>query len=402
MRDGGEAGGEGCRGEEAELGRTAVAVVAAVLGGAVARGEELMFYWVAEMLVPYFGAFNLFTYVSSRAVFAALTAFLIGVLAGPAFIRRLQRREIGQTVRDDGPQSHLQKKGTPTMGGVLILVAWFAAALLWGDLGNGQLGVALVVTAGFAAVGWVDDWRKIAKKDARGLTMRQKMGLQSLLAAAALVVMWRGDLIGGHEAITIPYLKATALGLGAVGFAVVGYFAIVGASNAVNLTDGLDGLAILPAVMIAGGLGVYAYIGGHSVFSAYLGLPYNSGSEELVIFCAALIGAGLAFLWFNAYPAEVFMGDVGSLAIGAALGTVAVLVRQEIVFALMSGVFVMEAVSVILQVGGYKATGRRLLLMAPIHHHFELRGWKENQVVVRFWILTFILVLVGLAALKIR
>ncbi|MCH9704743.1 MAG: phospho-N-acetylmuramoyl-pentapeptide-transferase [Proteobacteria bacterium] len=361
-----------------------------------------MLYWLANQLVPYFSGFNLFTYVSSRAMFAALTAFFIGLYAGPAFIRRLRRKDIGQQVRDDGPQSHLEKSGTPTMGGVLIIAAWFIAALLWADLSNPYLWLVLLTTAAFAGIGWIDDSRKVYQKNTKGLSMRAKLALQSLLALVALTIIWQADLINGATEITIPYWKATALSLGVVGFFVFGYLTLVGASNAVNLTDGLDGLAILPAVMISGGLGVYAYISGHTFFSDYVGVVYIPGIHELVIFCAALIGAGLAFLWFNAYPAEIFMGDVGSLAIGAALGLVAVLVRQEIIFALMSGVFVMEAVSVILQVFSYKTTGRRVLLMAPLHHHFELRGWKENQVVVRFWIITFILVLVGLAGLKIR
>lgn len=361
-----------------------------------------MLYWLMQQLVPHYGGFNLFTYVSSRAVFAALTAFLIGLLAGPAFIRRLQRRDIGQPVRDDGPQSHLHKSGTPTMGGVLVLAAWFCACLLWGDLSSVHLWLVLLTTAAFAFIGWLDDSRKLAQNNAKGISMRTKFSLQSLAALAALLTIWQADLIAGEMAITIPYWKATALAAGALGFMLLGYLTLVGASNAVNLTDGLDGLAILPAVMIAGGLGVYAYASGHAVFSDYLGLAYLPGAHELVIFCAALIGAGLAFLWFNAYPAEVFMGDVGSLAIGAALGLVAVLVRQELIFALMSGVFVLEAVSVIVQVFSYKTTGRRVLRMAPIHHHFELYGWKENQVVVRFWIITFILVLIGLAGLKIR
>lgn len=361
-----------------------------------------MLYWLAEQLVPYFGGFNLFTYVSSRAVFAALTAFFIGLLAGPAFIRRLQRRNIGQPVRDDGPQTHLQKSGTPTMGGVLILLAWFSACLLWGDLANPHLWLVLLVTAAFAAIGWLDDRNKLARGNSKGISMRAKLALQSLIALAALLLVWQVDLIAGNTDITIPYWKAVALPLGVAGFLALGYLTIVGASNAVNLTDGLDGLAILPAVMIAGGLGVYAYASGHAVFSNYLQLSYLPGTHELTVFCAALIGAGLAFLWFNAYPAQIFMGDVGSLAIGAALGVVAVLVRQEFIFALMGGVFVMEALSVILQVFSFKTTGRRILLMAPLHHHFELYGWKENQVVVRFWILTFVFVLIGLAGLKIR
>ena len=335
------------------------------------RGRRAMLYHLMQNLVPHFSGFNLFTYVSSRAVFAALTAFLIGLLAGPAFIRRLQRREIGQPVRDDGPETHLHKTGTPTMGGVLVLAAWFSAALLWGDLTSPHLWTVLLITAAFAMIGWVDDRSKLAHNNAKGISARAKLGLQSVAAIAGLLVILQADLIAGQTSITIPYWKATALALGGIGFVVLGYFAVVGASNAVNLTDGLDGLAILPAVMIAGGLGVYAYASGHAVFSDYLGLHYLPGTHELVIFCAALIGAGLAFLWFNAYPAEVFMGDVGSLAIGAALGAVAVLVRQELIFALMSGIFVLEAVSVMVQVFSYKTTGRRVLRMAPIHHHFE-------------------------------
>lgn len=359
-------------------------------------------YWLAQQLAPHIGGFNLFTYVSSRAMFAVLTALSIGWLVGPAFIRRMRHQRFGQPVRGDGPKTHLEKDNTPTMGGLLILASMFVAALLWGDLRSPHLWVALCVTAAFAVIGYVDDRLKITRQNTRGISAAQKIFLQSLAAVVVLIFLWWADLIGGRVDINIPYMKDTVLPLGLAGFFIVGYLTIVGSSNAVNLTDGLDGLAILPAVMIAGGLGVYAYVSGHAGFSDYLGLAHIPGTHELVIFCAALIGGGLAFLWFNAHPAQVFMGDVGSLALGAGLAAVAVMVRQEVVFAVMSGVFVMEALSVMLQVASYKMLGRRVFLMAPLHHHFELKGWRESQVVVRFWIITIVLVILGLAGLKIR
>ena len=361
-----------------------------------------MMYWLAQQLVPYISSFNLFTYVSSRAIFTAMTALIIGWVIGPAFICNMRRAKQEQPVRDDGPQSHLQKEKTPTMGGLLILASLFLSVLLWGDLTNKHLLVVLLTTFGFAVVGYADDYLKVKGKNSKGISARAKILMQSAVAIAALFFLWKGDLVGGNYDTTVPYMKDIVLPLGVVGFFALGYLAIVGASNAVNLTDGLDGLAILPAVMVAGGLGIYAYASGHVFFADYLGLSYIKGSHELVIFCAALIGSGLAFLWFNAHPAQVFMGDVGSLALGAGLGLVAVMVRQEIIFVIMSGVFVVEAISVMLQVGSFKTMGRRVFLMAPLHHHFELKGWQENQVVVRFWIITIVLVMVGLAGLKIR
>ena len=361
-----------------------------------------MIYWLAQQIIPYFSAFNVFTYVSSRAVFAALTAFLIGQWLGPWFINKLRQSGKEQTVRDDGPQSHLKKNQTPTMGGLLILVSLFVTVLLWGDLGSAHIWTLLLTTAAFAAIGGLDDYLKIHHGNARGLSARLKISLQSLVAVAALFYLWHAGLIGDDIGLNIPYTKNVVLPLGVVGFFIVGYLTVVGASNGVNLTDGLDGLAILPAVLIGGGLAVYAYAIGNAVFADYLGVAYIAGAHELVIVCAALFGAGLAFLWFNAYPAQVFMGDVGSLAIGALLGMIAVMVRQEIIFMIMSGVFVMETLSVMLQVMSYKTTGKRMFRMAPLHHHFELKNWPENQVVVRFWIVTIILVLIGLAGLKIR
>jgi phospho-N-acetylmuramoyl-pentapeptide-transferase len=360
-----------------------------------------MIYWLSQQLVDYFSFLNVFSYVTVGAMFAVITAFVIGWLAGPAFIRRIKLFG-GQPVRDDGPQSHLQKNDTPTMGGVLMLFCLLVSCLLWGDLSSGRLWLALVGTILFGAIGLADDCKKVFAKNAKGLSARSKLALQSAVAAAVLIVILYTNMIDGFEGIIIPYTKNIVLTLGTAGFVITGYLALVGASNAVNLTDGLDGLAIMPVIMVAAGLALYAYVSGHAVFAAYLGLPHLLGTHELVIFCAALIGAGLAFLWFNAHPAAIFMGDVGALAAGGALALVAVLVRQEIVFIIMSGIFVMEAVSVILQVGSFKLTGRRIFRMAPLHHHFELKGWKENQVVVRFWIISLMFVLAGLAALKLR
>ena len=362
-----------------------------------------MLFHLAEALSVHVGGFNLFTYVTSRAVFAGLTALALGLALGPVFIRRMRRAGRVQPVRDDGPERHLEdKQDTPTMGGALILCAVFSASLLWGDLGNGFLWLTLAVTASFAVIGFVDDRAKIAHGNSRGLTAKMKIALQSGVALAAMAALLHDDMLGGKTDLIIPYMKDVALPLGVFGFVLFGWLVVVGASNAVNLTDGLDGLAIMPIILVSGGLAVYAYASGHAVFSNYLGLPHLPGAHELVIFCAALIGGGLAFLWFNAYPAEVFMGDVGSLAAGAGLATVAVCVRQELVFAVMGGVFAAEALSVMIQVAGYKSARKRFFLMAPLHHHFEKKGWEENRIVVRFWIVTMALVWVGLAALKIR
>ncbi|MCL6554749.1 MAG: phospho-N-acetylmuramoyl-pentapeptide-transferase [Burkholderiales bacterium] len=347
-------------------------------------------------------AFNVFSYITLRAVLATLTALVISFLIGPLMIRKLTAYKIGQAVRDDGPQSHLAKAGTPTMGGALILVAILVSTLLWADLSNAHVWVVLLVTAGFGAVGWVDDYRKVVHRNPKGLSARAKFFWQSVIALIAAAYLAFTATLPAQTELIVPFFKNVAIPLGITGFIVLAYFVIVGTSNAVNLTDGLDGLAIMPTVMVASALAIFAYVAGHAVFARYLGLPHIPGAGELAVFCAALAGAGLAFLWFNAYPAEVFMGDVGALALGAALGMVAVIVRQEIVLFIMGGVFVVETLSVMLQVASYKLTGRRVFRMAPLHHHYELKGWKETQVVVRFWIITMILVLIGLSTLKLR
>jgi len=357
---------------------------------------------LAQWLAKDVRAFNVFGYITLRAVLACLTALVITFMVGPVMIRRLTSYKIGQAVRDDGPQSHLPKTGTPTMGGALILVSIVVTTLLWADLGNRLVWVVLAVTIGFGAIGWIDDYRKVVNRNPKGLSPRVKFFWQSVIGiCAAWVIAFNANLAAQTEFI-VPFFKNIAYPLGVVGFIVLTYFVIVGTSNAVNLTDGLDGLAIMPTVMIGSALGVFAYVAGNSVFSKYLGFPYIPGAGELTVICGAIAGAGLAFLWFNAYPAEVFMGDVGALALGAALGTIAVIVRQEIVLFVMGGVFVVETLSVVLQVASFKLTGKRIFRMAPLHHHYELKGWKENQVVVRFWIITMMLVLVGLSTLKLR
>ena len=381
-------------------------------------------------LSPEFGFFRVFQYLTFRAVMAALTALLIGLVAGPPVIRRLTALKIGQPIRTNGMETHLIKSGTPTMGGVLILMAITISTLLWFDLSNRFVWIVLVVMVGFGAIGWADDWRKVVYKDPNGMRSREKYLWQSaigLLAALYLVfsisevsnyrvfelfVSW---VQSGFDVdlppkagLLLPFFKSVSYPLGVLGFVVLTYLVIVGSSNAVNLTDGLDGLAIMPVVMVGSALGVFAYVTGSATYSRYLLFPHIPGSGELLIFCSAMAGAGLAFLWFNAHPAQVFMGDVGALALGAALGTIAVIVRQEIVLAIMGGIFVVEAISVMLQVTWFKFTkrrygeGRRLLRMAPLHHHFEKSGWKESQVVVRFWIITMLLCLVGLSTLKLR
>jgi phospho-N-acetylmuramoyl-pentapeptide-transferase len=361
-----------------------------------------MLLTLAQWLGADFRLFNVFGYITLRAVLAALTALIISFIVGPAMIRKLAALKVGQPVRNDGPQTHLVKAGTPTMGGALILASVIITTLLWADLGNHYVWIALATLVGFGAIGWVDDWRKVVEKNPRGLPSRWKYFWQSVIAAAiAAWLAWSAHLPAQTELI-VPFFKNVVMPLGAIGFVVLAYFVIVGTSNAVNLTDGADGLAILPTVMVAGALAIFAYVAGHAVFSKYLGMPHIPGAGELVIFCAAMVGAGLAFLWFNAYPAEVFMGDVGALALGAALGVVAVIVRQEIVLFIMGGVFVAEAISVMVQVGSFKLRGKRVFLMAPIHHHFEKKGWKETQVVVRFWIISMMLVLIGLSTLKLR
>ena len=348
--------------------------------------------------------FNVFNYITLRAVLACLTALAISLILGPFVIRKLTAYKIGQSVRDDGPKSHLSKAGTPTMGGALILLSIGITTLLWGDLQNRYLWVVLLVTLGFGAIGWIDDYRKVVRRNPKGLSARAKLFWQSVigLAAAGYLVSLTQGTPALNELI-VPFFKNVAYPLGPIGFIILTYFVIVGSSNAVNLTDGLDGLAIMPTVMVGSALGIFAYVAGHSVFSKYLGLPYIPGASELTVFCGALAGAGLGFLWFNAYPAEVFMGDVGALALGAALGTMAVITRQEIVLFIMGGVFVVETLSVMLQVLYFKASGgKRIFRMAPLHHHYELEGWKESQVVVRFWIITMMLVLFGLSTLKLR
>jgi phospho-N-acetylmuramoyl-pentapeptide-transferase len=347
-------------------------------------------------------AFNVFSYITLRAVLAMLTALMISFIVGPAMIRKLTAYKIGQSVRDDGPQTHLVKAGTPTMGGALILVSMAISTLLWADLKNPYVWVVLVTTMGFGAVGWVDDWRKVVHRNPKGLSAKAKYFWQSLIGAGVAVYLAMTATLPAHTELIVPFFKMLTIPLGGVGFVVLTYFVIVGSSNAVNLTDGLDGLAIMPTVMVAGALSLFAYVAGNFVFSRYLGVPYVPGAGELAVFCTALAGAGLGFLWFNAYPAEVFMGDVGALALGAAIGVVAVIVRQEIVLFVMGGVFVVETLSVVLQVGSFKLTGKRIFRMAPLHHHYELKGWKENQVVVRFWIISMMLVLVGLSTLKLR
>jgi len=380
-----------------------------------------LFEWLARDI----RSFNVFSYLTLRAVLAAATSMLIGLAAGPWVIRRLAALKIGQAVRLDGPQSHLTKTGTPTMGGALILIAIGVTTLLWADLSNRFIWVTLIVTLGFGLIGWIDDYRKVVHGNPKGMSAREKYAWQSAIGLAAsfylafaiaapstdriwdLMQQWiaQGFYIDlpPRSDLLVPFFKNIAYPLGVFGFVVLSYLVIVGTSNAVNLTDGLDGLAIMPTVMIGAALGIFAYVVGRADFARYLLFPYIPGAGELVIICAAISGAGLAFLWFNAYPAEVFMGDVGALALGGALGTIAVITRQEIVLFIMGGVFVVETISVMLQVTYFKSSGgRRIFRMAPLHHHFELSGWKETQVVVRFWIITMMLVLVGLSTLKIR
>ena len=360
-----------------------------------------MFLPLTDFLSQYHSGFNVFQYLTLRAILGVLTALTISLVVGPMMIRRLTRLQIGQTVRDDGPQSHIQKAGTPTMGGALILVAIATSTLFWSDLGNRFVWVVLSVTLLFGAVGWVDDYKKLVKGDPKGMSASAKITWQSLIALACAGFLFWTAHVPAETQLIVPFFKAVAINLGWL-YIVVTYFVIVGSSNAVNLTDGLDGLAILPTVMVAGALGIFVYVIGHVQFSSYLGFPYIVGVGEVVVFCGAIVGAGLGFLWFNTYPAQIFMGDIGALALGAALGVVAVLARQELVLLIMGGVFVIETVSVILQVASYKLTGKRIFKMAPLHHHFELKGWPEPRVIVRFWVVTVILVLIGLATLKIR
>ena len=360
-----------------------------------------MLVYLADHLSQYYSGFNVFQYLTLRAIFGVLTALLLSFVIGPEMIRRLGRYQIGQPIRDDGAETRRVKAGTPTGGGALILVAVAIATLLWADLGNRYIWVVLLVTLLFGVIGWIDDYRKLVLKNSDGLPARAKMFWQSVIGLGVALFLYLTAVTPAETTLIVPFFKDVAVSLGWV-YVILVYFVIVGSSNAVNLTDGLDGLAILPTVLIAAALGVFAYATGNVKFAVYLGIPYIRDAAEVVVFCGALVGAGLGFLWFNAYPAMVFMGDVGALALGAALGIVAVLVRQELVFLIMAGVFVMETVSVMLQVASYKLTGKRIFRMAPLHHHFELKGWPEPRVIVRFWIITVILVLIGLATLKIR
>jgi len=363
---------------------------------------------LAQWLAPDIRFFSVFNYITLRTVLAAMTALFISFMLGPWMIRKLTSMKIGQSVRTDGPQTHLVKAGTPTMGGALILASVAITTLLWGDLHNAYVWVVLLTTMGVGAIGWVDDYRKVVHRNPDGLSAGAKMFWQSLIALSVGIFLWSHATLPAHTDFIVPFFKHLVIPLGMVSFIVLVYLVIVGSSNAVNLTDGLDGLAIMPTVMVASALAIFSYVAGHAEFSKYLGEPSIPGAGEMAVFCAAIAGAGLAFLWFNAYPAEVFMGDVGALALGAALGCVAVIIRQELVLFIMGGVFVVEAISVMLQVSYFKYTkrrygkGERILLMAPLHHHFEQKGWKETQVVVRFWIITMILVLIGLATLKLR
>ncbi|MDX1901447.1 MAG: phospho-N-acetylmuramoyl-pentapeptide-transferase [Gammaproteobacteria bacterium] len=360
-----------------------------------------MLVWLGEYFAQYFHFFHVLQYLTLRGILSALTALLIALLFGPAVIRWLGRSHVGQVVRHDGPKSHLSKAGTPTMGGTLILVAVTLSTLLWCDLHNRYVWLVLFTTLGFGAIGFWDDYLKLVLKHSRGLSARRKYFFQSILALGAACYLYYTASSPAETQLIFPFFKQYSLVLGPF-FIFLSYLVIVGSSNAVNLTDGLDGLAIMPAVMIAAALGVFAYATGNFNHAKYLAIPYVPGSGELIVFCGSLVGAGLGFLWFNAYPAQVFMGDVGALSVGAALGVLAVIVRQEIILFVMGGVFVLETISVILQVASFKLTGKRIFRMAPIHHHFELKGWPEPRVIVRFWIITFVLVLLGLATLKLR
>ncbi len=360
-----------------------------------------MLLYLTEYLTQFYSGFNVFSYLTMRAILGVLTALVISFLIGPWMIRHLNIRQISQTVRDEGPEAHLLKTGTPTMGGTLILTALGVATLLWSNLGNRYVWAVIGTTLAFGLIGFIDDYKKLKYGNSKGLSPRQKLFWQTLAALAVALFLYETAVNPVETALIVPFFKGVMLPLG-VFFIPLAWLVIVGTSNAVNLTDGLDGLAIMPAVMVGSALGIFAYLTGNVNFSAYLGIPYVSGVGEILVFCSALAGAGLGFLWFNTYPAQVFMGDVGALAVGAALGVIAVVVRQEIVLAIMGGLFVVETVSVMLQVASYKLTGRRIFRMAPLHHHYELKGWAEPKVIVRFWIITVILVLVGLSTLKLR
>ncbi len=360
-----------------------------------------MLLWLTDFLSQFVSGFAVFQYLTFRTMVSVVTALVISLVIGPIVIERLSYHQIGQTVREDGPASHLSKAGTPTMGGALILIVILFTTLMWGDLSNRYVWTVLAVTMACGAIGWVDDYLKLSRQNSKGLAASRKYFWQSVVGIAAAVVLYTSAELPVETDLIVPFFKSVAIPLGA-GYMVVAYFVIVGTSNAVNLTDGLDGLAILPTVMVGAALGIIAYLAGHLEFASYLQIPYIADAGELAVFCGALVGAGLGFLWFNTYPAQVFMGDVGALALGAALAVVAIIVRHEIVLFIMGGLFVLEAVSVMLQVASYKLTGRRIFRMAPIHHHFELKGWPEPRVIVRFWIVTLVLVLIGLSTLKLR
>lgn len=360
-----------------------------------------MLVWLAEYLTQYMTFFNVFSYLTFRSILGVLTALILSVYLGPRLIARLQHMQIGQMVRNDGPESHFSKQGTPTMGGVLILGSVLVSTLLWANLTNKYVWVVLFVLVSFGVIGFVDDYRKVIRKDPQGLIARWKYFWQSVFAMVTALFIYLTAEQPAETALLVPFFKDVMPQLGLL-FLALSYFVIVGTSNAVNLTDGLDGLAIVPVIMVSGAFAIIAYASGNVVFSSYLNIPYLPHTSELVVLCSALIGAGLGFLWFNTYPAQVFMGDVGSLALGAVLGVIAILVRQELILFIMGGVFVMETMSVILQVGSYKLRGQRIFRMAPIHHHYELKGWPEPRVIVRFWILSVMFVLIGLATLKLR
>lgn len=360
-----------------------------------------MLLYLTDYLTQLHSGFGVFQYLTLRAILGVLTALVISFIVGPMMIKRLSHYQVGQHIRDDGPESHLTKAGTPTMGGALILVAVSISTLLWADLSNRYIWVVLIVTLLFGAIGWVDDYRKLVKKQSEGLKAREKYFWQTVGGLGAAFFLYYTASSPIETSLIVPFFKDVIIPMSWF-FIIFAYLVIVGSSNAVNLTDGLDGLAILPTVLVAGGLGIIAYATGHIKFAEYLQIPFVAGSGEVAVFCGAIIGAGLGFLWFNTYPAQVFMGDVGALALGAALGIVAVVVRQELVLVIMGGVFVVETLSVIIQVASFKLTGKRVFKMAPLHHHYELLGWPEPRVIVRFWIITVILTLVGLATLKLR
>jgi len=360
-----------------------------------------MLLYLTEYLAQYDAGFSVFQYITLRAILGILTALIISFIVGPKMIAKLSHYQIGQSVRNDGPESHFSKAGTPTMGGALILVAVAISVLLWSDLNNRYVWVVLLTTLAVGLIGWIDDYKKLVKKNSAGLAARYKYLGQSLVAIVAAIFLYQTHQSPWETTLIVPFIKGVHWQMGMF-FIVFTYFVIVGTSNAVNFTDGLDGLAILPTVVVCAALGVFAYVTGHVKFAEYLGIPFVNGVGEVVVFCGAIVGAGLGFLWFNAYPAQVFMGDVGALALGAAIGVIAVVIRQELVLVIMGGVFVMEVVSVIIQVTSFKLTGKRVFRMAPLHHHYELKGWPEPRVIVRFWIITILLTLIGLSSLKIR